>query len=137
MAFINWSDEFRIDGGSIDDQHRQLVEIVNRFEEACRRGQGRRVMGDILNDLMGYTQEHFAFEEKVMEEAGYEGLKQHQSQHRQLIQKLEKFQFDFNSQGRRVTCDMKDFLKYWLTSHILKEDQAFAACLKGQPVQTG
>lgn len=134
MALINWTEEFSIDRGPIDDQHRQLVEIVNRFDEALRRGKGSRVMGDILNDLVGYTQEHFVFEEKAMAEAGYQGLKQHQCKHRQLIQKLEKFQFDFNSQGRRVTGEMKDFLKYWLTSHILKDDKAYVAALQQEKV---
>ena len=134
MAFIDWTDEFNLDCGPIDDQHRQLVEIVNKFEEANRRGKGSRIMVEILNDLMGYTQEHFAFEEKALSEAGYPHLEQHRSQHRQLIQKLEKFQFDFNSQGRRITAEMRDFLRYWLTSHILKEDKAYMSCLVGEEV---
>jgi hemerythrin-like metal-binding protein len=130
MALIDWTEEFRIDDGPIDDQHRQLVAIVNKFEEAHRRGKGSRIMDEILNELMGYTQEHFAFEEKLMAEAEYPRLQQHQCQHRQLIQKLEKFQFEFTGQGRRITADMKEFLKYWLTSHILKDDKAYAANLK-------
>jgi hemerythrin-like metal-binding protein len=134
MAFIDWTDEFTVDNGPIDEQHRQLVEIVNKFEEANRRGKGSRIMNEILNDLMGYTQEHFAFEEKVMAEAGYEKVAQHQSQHRQLIRKLEKFQFDFNNQGRRITAGMKDFLKYWLTSHILKDDKAYISSLEKEEV---
>lgn len=134
MAFIDWTDEFTVDNGPIDEQHRQLVEIVNKFEEANRRGKGSRIMNEILNDLMGYTQEHFAFEEKVMAEVGYEKLAQHQSQHRQLIRKLEKFQFDFNNQGRRITADMKDFLRYWLTSHILKDDKSYISSLEKEEV---
>lgn len=129
MSLIDWTDEFRIDGGAIDDQHRQLVEIVNKFDEALGRGKGTRIMGEILNDLMGYTQEHFAFEERGMADVGYGRLKQHQAQHRQLIQKLEKFQFEFSGQGRRVTAEMREFLKYWLTSHILKDDKAYVPSL--------
>ena len=129
MPFIDWTDEFTVDGGPIDDQHRQLVEIVNKFDEAIRRGKGTRIMTEILNDLMGYTQEHFSFEENILQEAGYSQLKQHQSQHRQLIQKLEKYQFEFSQQGKRVTGDLKDFLKYWLTSHILKDDKAYVPSL--------
>lgn len=129
MALIDWTEAFKIDGGAIDDQHRQLVEIVNRFDEALHRGKGTRIMGEILNELMGYTQEHFAFEERVMAEVGYPRLKQHQAQHRQLIQKLEKFQFEFAGQGRRVTADLREFLRYWLTSHILKDDKAYVPSL--------
>jgi hemerythrin len=134
MAFIDWNEDYVVDRGPIDEQHRHLVEIVNKLEEANRRAKGSRIMGEIINDLMGYTQEHFSFEEQLMEEVGYPDLKKHQSQHRQLIQKLEKFQFDFSSQGKRITGEMKDFLKYWLTSHILKEDQAYASCLEKELV---
>lgn len=135
MAFIDWTDDFKVDDGPIDDQHRQLVEIVNKFDEANRRGKGSRIMSEILNELMGYTQEHFVFEEKVMAEAGYPRLKQHQSQHRQLIQKLERFQFEYSS-GKRVTTEMKEFLKYWLTSHILKDDRAYVPSLKPEKVES-
>jgi hemerythrin len=136
MALIDWTEEFSVDKGPIDEQHQHLVEIVNKLDEAHRRGKGSRVMGEILNDLMGYTQEHFAFEEKVMEEAGYPQLKLHQSQHRQLIQKLEKVQYDYSARGLRVTKEMREFLKYWLTQHILKDDKAYMTSVNGQKVNS-
>ncbi len=134
MALIDWTDEFKVDDGPIDDQHRQLVEIVNKFDEANRRGKGSRIMSEILNELMGYTQEHFVYEEGVLKEASYPQLKQHQSQHRQLIQKLERLQFEYSS-GKRVTAEMKEFLKYWLTSHILKDDKRYVPSLKPEKVK--
>ncbi len=133
MALIKWTDDFNLGIESVDAQHRHLVEIVNKFDEAMCKGKGSRVMNEILNDLVGYTQEHFADEEKIMTEAGYEGLKRHQAQHRQLLQKVERFQYEFNTEHRRVTSTVQDFLKYWLTSHILKDDKAFAASRQEQP----
>jgi len=124
MALIDWTDEYQVDGGPIDQQHKNLVDIINKFDEASHRGKGSRIMGAILNELMGYTQEHFAFEEKILAESEYPELKLHKSQHRQLIQKLERFQYEFDS-GKRVNQSMREFLKYWLTSHILKDDVAY------------
>ena len=130
MAFINWSEEYSIGISSIDDQHRNLVEIVNRFDEASRRGKGTRVMRDILNDLLGYTQEHFAHEESLMAAAGYEGLAKHQSLHRQLLQKVERCQFEYEHGGRRVTAEVRELLRYWVESHLMNEDQAFADTIR-------
>ena len=93
MAFINWSEEFITGIQSIDDQHRHLVDLANKFEEASRRGKGSRIMSEILNDLVGYTQEHFAHEEKIMQDCGFPGLKKHTARHRQLLQKIERFQY--------------------------------------------
>jgi len=126
MAFIEWTEQFTLNIPQIDDQHRRLVDIVNKFDDAAQKGHGSRIMSEILNDLVGYTQEHFNFEEHLMQEAGYPKFDLHQSQHRQLLQKIERFQFDFNNGGRRITPHVREFLKYWLTSHILKEDLAYA-----------
>ena len=126
MAFISWSDEYDTGIASIDEQHRRLVEIVNRFDDASRRGKGTRVMGDILTDLIGYTQEHFAHEESLMAAAGYGNLRKHQTLHRQLLQKVERYQYDF-AQGKRITAEIRELLRYWVESHLLDEDQDFAA----------
>ncbi len=136
MALIKWTDEYNIGIESIDAQHKHLVEIVNKFEESMVKGKGSRVMNEILNDLIGYTQEHFADEEKAMAEDEYEGLKKHQAQHRQLLQKVERYQFEFNNEGKRITRDMVDFLKYWLTSHILKEDMEYGKSRQKETVES-
>ena len=61
-----------------------------------------------------------------MAAAGYEGLRKHQTLHRQLLQKVERYQYDFE-QGKRITAEVRDLLKYWVESHLLDEDQDFAA----------
>ncbi len=136
MALITWQDDYNLNIESIDNQHKQLVDILNKFDEAMRKGKGSRVMNEILNELVGYTQEHFAFEEKYLIEQQYAGLKQHQAQHRQLLQKVERFQFEFNTEGRRITSDVQEFLKYWLTSHILKDDKTYAVALVEETVES-
>ncbi len=127
MALIDWTDEFETGIESVDTQHRQLVEIVNKFDEAAGKGKGSRIMSEILKDLINYTTEHFVAEEKLMEDAGYTKLKQHRSQHRQLLQRVERMQFEFDQQGKRITVEVREFLKYWLISHILKEDKAYVS----------
>ena len=130
MAFINWTEELTTGIESIDDQHRHLVDLVNKFEEAGRRGRESRIMSEILNDLVGYTQEHFAHEEKIMEECGFPGLKNHMASHRRFLQKIERFQYEFATEGSRVTTDVRKLLGYWVRSHILQDDMAYAKHLE-------
>ncbi len=129
MAQIEWKAEYQTGVPLVDEQHQHLVEIINKFEEALQRGKGSRQMNEILKDLVGYTQEHFAAEERLMLEAEYPQFALHQSQHRQLLQKLERYQFEFNGMGRRITAEMHEFLTYWLITHILRDDKAFGPCL--------
>jgi len=129
MAFIDWSEEFTTGIPSIDEQHRHLLDLINKFEEADRRGRGSRIMSDILNDLAGYTQEHFAHEERIMEECGYPGLDEHTARHRRLLQKVERFQFDFGAHGGEITQEFREYLQHWVRTHILEHDMAYVAHL--------
>jgi hemerythrin len=128
---IVWTPEFELGDERLDDQHRQLVDIMNKFDAAVLQGRGRRLTDDLLNDLLGYSQEHFADEERLMEQRGYHGLDRHRALHRQLVQKLERFHFEFQRGERRLTRDMRELLRSWLTSHLLHEDRDFVAATAG------
>lgn len=136
MAHVEWKREFETGIALVDEQHRNLVEIINRFDDAIHKGKGSKHANEILDQLIGYTQEHFASEERLMAEVDYPQLKLHQSQHRQLLQKVERFQFDFNAAGRRITSELHEFLGYWLVTHILRDDCAFGVSFTQATPQT-
>lgn len=125
MALVDWSAKLELGIPSVDGQHQRLVEILNTLDESKRRGQGSRVMGDLLQQLIDYTVEHFAHEEELMTASGYPQLDLHIIQHRQLVEKVLHYQHQFLDGGQRITRELMGFLKYWLESHILKEDMAF------------
>ncbi len=125
MAFVEWSEELSVGITQVDQEHQKLVAIVNQLDEAMISGKGTRIMNEILTQLVEYTKIHFTAEEALMAEAEYPGLDLHKQQHRQLVRKVEKFHSDFNNSGRRITRKMMDFLKYWLSNHILVDDMAF------------
>ena len=139
MSFVAWSDELSVGIPQVDEEHQKLVAILNQLDEAMQSGKGTRVMREILSQLVEYTKIHFASEEQCMDEAGYPKLGVHQTQHRQLVEKVEKFQLKFTVNGQRITRDMMDFLKHWLTNHILIDDKAFGEHYAGvgkEPVET-
>ena len=127
MPLISWKPEFDTGVEAIDEQHRGLVDLINAFAEANAQGRGSRMMNRTLNDLIGYTQEHFQFEEDYMAGIGYAKLDQHRALHRRLVQKIERFQYEFIHGGRQITEEISAFLQDWLTTHILKCDLDFAA----------
>jgi len=125
MAAVEWSDALSIGIPQTDEEHRQLVEILNELDDAKRTGKGTRIMGDVLTRLIEYTVSHFESEEQLMEESGYPGFELHRKQHLQLVKKVGRFRDQFYGGGRRITKEMMEFLKYWLTNHILADDMAF------------
>ena len=126
MVEVAWSDDLCVGIQQVDDEHRMLVQVLNQLGEAMRSGKGTKVMSEILAQLIQYTQEHFKSEEKLMVESEYPKTKLHQAQHRQLVEKVVKFQQKFEKSGKRITREMMDFLTYWLKNHILVDDRTFA-----------
>lgn len=124
---VTWSREYAVGDRRMDEQHRHLCDLLNGFDDAVRQGRDHQVVDDLLNDLLGYTQEHFADEEQLLESLGYAGLDHHRASHRELVQGLERFHFEFLKGERCLTEGRREFLRDWLISHILHDDVDFAA----------
>ena len=133
MSFVEWNDELSIGIPQVDGEHQNLVAILNLLDEAIQKGKGTRVMGEILTQLVEYTAIHFESEERLMSEAGYPDLEYHKRLHRQLVEKVEKFHLKFTVSGQRISRVMMEFLKYWLSNHILVDDTAFGEFFVAQP----
>jgi len=129
---IEWTPAWSVGHPELDEQHQMLLELYNRFDAAAAQGKGSREVAGLLDALVGYTEKHFAAEERVLEEKGYAGLDRHRSLHQQLIHKLDGFRQDLAA-GRRFTADFRRFLGYWWQSHILEHDKEYGQALFDAP----
>src|SRR5690349_10560035 len=84
MPLIMWGPKLCVGIKDIDDQHKKLVEIVNKLNDAMVAGHGREVIGPTLGELIRYTQRHFADEERLMARHQYEHTVEHKAQHAKL-----------------------------------------------------
>ena len=87
MAYITWSDSFNTTIEEIDNQHRQIVDYINKLDDA-RQLADRKAIAQVIDGLTDYTISHFAFEECLMEDASYAFVKPHQSIHQAFIKRV-------------------------------------------------
>ncbi len=126
---ISWSKDLVIGNAEIDDDHRELISIVNEFAETAKNS-GGEVGGThirhVLHCLQIYSQDHFAREEYVQAVAKYDGLEENKREHEVLTRTLADFiaRFDAGTLGdtRASTDQMSEFLSNWLMGHVLKID---------------
>ena len=69
MALLVWQDDLNIGIDVIDQQHRR-IEMLNHLHVA-QASMRRAAVGEVIDEVVDYTMSHFAFEEELMEEAGY------------------------------------------------------------------
>lgn len=131
MTLITWQDSYSVGVELIDSDHKLLVSLINQLNDAAEGGQGRDVVGSVLNVLIEYTEGHFSREEMLMEKGGYPDLEPHREQHRALTAKVRDMVTQYR-EGHAETLDrdILDFLTSWLTGHILSVDMEYRPYVK-------
>jgi hemerythrin-like metal-binding protein len=109
----------------IDAQHRKLFDLINRLHDAMLAGSAQEVTAGTLEELASYTRYHFDFEEKKMESARYAGLDDHRRVHRAMVEQVQKYIYESRRPGARITVQLMNFLKNWLSRHILETDMRY------------
>ncbi|MEY2633873.1 MAG: hypothetical protein RIR00_2527, partial [Pseudomonadota bacterium] len=87
-------------------------------------------VGDVLGEMTDYTISHFAFEEALMEDAGYQFCKAHKRIHELFIKRVSEYQMRFTG-GEDVAEELNTMLSKWLYNHIRNDDAAYVGAVKG------
>ncbi|PKK88354.1 MAG: hypothetical protein CVV64_19170 [Candidatus Wallbacteria bacterium HGW-Wallbacteria-1] len=124
-VLLKWAPEFLVHVKKLDDQHHTLVDLINSLHSALARGKANERLGNILNELIEYTQKHFADEENLMRTHKYPGLDEQLRIHRHLVSKVLEIRAKFE-EGRPMGIEVMNFLKDWLMTHILKVDMQYS-----------
>lgn len=126
---IHWQDSYSVGVSAIDEQHQQLVDIINRLFAAMKSGQGQQELGQTFSRLIDYTKEHFSFEESLMEQYDYPEAYRHKQEHVGLTKRVVNLNEQFQSGAILLSVETSHFLKDWLLQHIQKTDQKFGSFL--------
>lgn len=125
MELLEWKKSYDTGIEEIDNQHRQLLEFLNELGKETASGDNRKT-AEILEGLSEYTVSHFAFEEALMEEAGYPYSNPHKHVHKTLIQRVTAFKEKLAA-GEAISEELHSFLRRWLINHIQRDDKAYVA----------
>ena len=123
--FIEWSDNLSVGIEEIDEQHKVLIELINRMHEAIEQKHGSDVVLEILAELTDYTKIHFAVEESLMRILGYPGYEEHKDIHDELLEQVSELQKKVASGNTAISFELMHFLKSWLSKHIMEEDMQY------------
>jgi hemerythrin len=129
-VFFKWSPDYSVHIKTIDDQHQELVNILNRLFVAVSKREGDKVIAGILDALLSYTQTHFALEERLLQQAKYKDLVPHMAEHRHFIEQLDQLCKKHLLEEKPIYFEMLSFLKTWPKEHIQGVDTKYSAALQ-------
>lgn len=129
-----WNDNLLTGVASIDNQHREIFDRIEKTLAAGMRGQGKNEIEETLNFLGDYVMTHFGDEERLQRESGYTDAAKHKFQHDVFISNFKKLYKDYDEHGAtlNITLQVNKVIVDWLVQHINTHDLAFAKYYKSK-----
>ncbi|MEJ8836355.1 bacteriohemerythrin [Ramlibacter sp. AN1133] len=137
MSAFVWEDKYSLQIAEIDRQHQKLFALFNELYDAMQQGQAREVIDKVLTSVVDYTAYHFAFEEKLLKEAGFKEEAAHRAEHGKLAGQAKALAQKLKERGSDTTVAIATlkFLGDWLARHILVSDKSFAPFLLARGIR--
>lgn len=133
--YIVWDDKYKVGYKRIDDQHLELIEIINDLY-ACMENRDsedeklKKAFKKALKKTVDYVAYHFSYEEKIMHAIKYDKLLDHSSYHKEFTQTIYNYVMSYENGSLKAIDDLVRYLKEWFLNHILVTDKKFIAEVK-------
>lgn len=136
MKITEWDEKYSVGVNELDNQHKQLINILSDLYEAMQAYNTDGVLGEILNRLMDYTKYHFSSEETYMTQYDYLDLVSHKKEHEAFIKKVTEFKvlFDAGESSSSIGLSITSFAKEWLFNHISGTDKKYGPYLNSKGI---
>lgn len=134
MSFFVWDEKYQLGVTEIDHDHARLVMLLNQLHEAMSAGRAKSLLGMLFTELIDYTKVHFAHEAALMKAYDYPEVQSHAFEHGRLARTVLDLQKRFEEGSATVGLQTAEFLRSWLSLHIMESDRALADYLRERGV---
>ncbi|WP_295160259.1 bacteriohemerythrin [uncultured Brachyspira sp.] len=133
--YIVWEDKYKVGYKKIDDQHLELIEIINDLYD-CMDNQNsedellKSEFKKALRKTVDYVSYHFSYEEKIMQAIEYNKMSEHSAYHREFAQTIYNYIKSYENGSLDAINNLVQYLKDWFLNHILVTDKKFITEVK-------
>lgn len=128
MAFLTWKPEYSVGIDSMDDEHRQMLELINEIHAEMSERRDVDSIEQFLGDTHSAIAMHFALEERVMRDAGYGEYEAHKEDHEDLLDQIRDMMDTFDQDAEAGIRVLGERLSDWFLIHF----RSFDASLHGK-----
>ena len=134
MSQFRWDSTYSVKVKRFDDDHQELFRIINQLYDGMMARRGQAVLEGVLNDLLRYSEKHFAAEEQVMRSAGYPQVLPQIEQHRRFTDTVKELMTKYQAGWIGMSVELLDFLSDWLKKHITGMDKQYGEFLNAKGI---
>jgi hemerythrin len=122
MTLLNWKDEYSVGIEAADDEHKELIDCINRLYQEFDAADTRKAVPAFFGDLLAAIAAHFAIEEEFMRDQAYDWLGPHKEEHERLLNELREMMDAFEWSEEIDTLELARGLDPWFARHFCKHD---------------
>lgn len=122
---IDWEEKYCVGFPEIDNQHKELVNIINKLYNSILSNITVEKLKDILTKMDNYVDFHFSFEEDLFKKHNYNNTTKHINEHKRFQEKIREFAEKLTKGENEIAIEILSYLRFWLVKHIMFEDKKF------------
>lgn len=130
MQPIKWRDGFNTGIEEIDNQHKSLVDTINKLYENITGGNDNITLNEIFVELFDYANHHFTTEENYMLRFNFDGYQEHKAEHDYFKERINKIRLEYPMSSDEMKIELMNFLRDWLINHLLEVDKGYVTLFK-------
>ena len=125
MEKIIWNENFSVGIRKIDEQHKEIIRIINKLIESNEKRVDSELISETLMKMTQYALKHFKTEENLMSEYNYPEYEKHKEEHILFRKKTVSFSLDTMSHKKEIPDEVLSYLREWWINHILVTDAKY------------
>jgi len=127
---LTWSVQFETGDESVDHEHREMIELLNRLYERLQQPDADDTVAAFLGEVFANISAHFALEESIMRGARYDGYAAHKEDHEELLDEIRDI-MDMHESGAFDDAAelLAERLRRWFEVHFQTHDSRLARVL--------
>jgi hemerythrin-like metal-binding protein len=119
MPLIEWRKEFETGVPSVDHEHRELVDLINRLHEQMASGADKARVSEFLGEVFARIAAHFALEESIMRKHAYDEYAAHKAEHERLLDEIRDI---MDGVSAEYASSLSTVVRDWFVNHFKSKD---------------
>lgn len=132
MPLLDWKTEYSVGIESMDDEHQQMFRLINEIYREMEERCDADAIEQFLVDTHTAIAMHFALEERIMRDAGYEEYIAHKDDHEELLDQIRSMMDSFDRDAETGFRLLSDRLSDWFLVHFATFDARMHGQLDSQ-----
>lgn len=123
MKKIEWDESVSVGNPRLDEHRKYFIHLLNKMEAHQDDLVSSEAVSQIIYQMREFATYYFSLEEEYLQQADYEELESHKSQHRGFKEKTASFCVDIMNHKASAPKEIYEHLLQWFVEHVLDLDQ--------------